>query len=364
MLHLYKAAYPDSHGGVETVIHSLATGMNKNDIKADIVACFDGPKPRTDRIDNYSLRLFPVLFTYASMPISMPLLIWCASNMKKYDVVYLHYPFPFGDAISLFMRRGAKLIVFYHSDIVRQSAILKMLYAPFQFITFSRAKRIVATSSQYLEGSSVSKAFRKKTVVIPIGINDVSKEPEQRPNIDFDFKEPYFLFVGQFRYYKGLSTLLNAAKQSGFPVLLVGSGEEAGSLHSQREKQQIDTVYFAGNLTNSEKNYCYRRCKCVVFPSNARSEAFGVTLLEASAFGKPMITCEIGTGTSFINVASKTGWVIEPNNPETLASAMRQAMESTDEAMKCGMEARKRYLEIFTATKTVSEHINMLQTLR
>ena len=62
----------------------------------------------------------------------------------------------------------------------------------------------------------------------------------------------------------------------------------------------------AGTLPNQEKAYCYQKCVGVVFPSDMRSEAFGVTLIEGAAFSKPLISCEIGTGTTYINLDGET----------------------------------------------------------
>jgi rhamnosyl/mannosyltransferase len=86
-----------------------------------------------------------------------------------------------------------------------------------------------------------------------------------------------------------------------------------------------------------------------VFPSHLRSEAFGVALLEAARAGKPMISCEIGTGTSYVNIDQLTGLTVPPADATALASAMTAIWNNPDLAARMGHAARERYLELFTA---------------
>nr|WP_246673258.1 glycosyltransferase [Mesorhizobium sp. B2-4-14] len=60
-------------------------------------------------------------------------------------------------------------------------------------------------------------------------------------------------------------------------------------------------------------------CLGFIFRSNQRSEAYGLSLAEAAMCGKPMISCEVGTGTSYVNKAGETGLVVPPSDPERLA---------------------------------------------
>lgn len=71
----------------------------------------------------------------------------------------------------------------------------------------------------------------------------------------------------------------------------------------RREAQQrgLSNVMFTYMLNDEDKYILFQLCRGVVFPSHLRSEAFGITLLEGARFARPLISCEIGTGTSFIN---------------------------------------------------------------
>jgi len=101
----------------------------------------------------------------------------------------------------------------------------------------------------------------------------------------------------------------------------------------------------------------------VVFPSHLRSEAFGISLLEGAMFGKPMISSEIGTGTTFINIADETGLVVPPGDPVALRHAMRHLWERPELAAEMGRRAEKRYWQYFTADQMVADYVGLYREL-
>jgi rhamnosyl/mannosyltransferase len=85
----------------------------------------------------------------------------------------------------------------------------------------------------------------------------------------------------------------------------------------------------------------------VVFPSHLRSEAFGMTLLEGARAGKPLICCEIGTGTTWVNQHDETGLVVPPSEPNALAQAMSQLADDDALCQRLGAGARQRWEQHF-----------------
>ena len=79
---------------------------------------------------------------------------------------------------------------------------------------------------------------------------------------------------------------------------------------------------FLGAIPDEDKVALLTLCYGVVFPSHLRAEAFGVSLLEGAMFGKPMISSEIGTGTSHVNVGGVTGLVVPPGDSAALRAAL------------------------------------------
>jgi glycosyltransferase involved in cell wall biosynthesis len=93
-----------------------------------------------------------------------------------------------------------------------------------------------------------------------------------------------------------------------------------------------------------------------VFPSHLRSEGFGLALVEAAMHGKPMVSCEIGTGTSFVNRHGETGLVVPPRDPAALAAAVNRLLTDRQERDAFGRRARQRYVERFTARSMTSAY--------
>jgi len=116
-------------------------------------------------------------------------------------------------------------------------------------------------------------------------------------------------------------------------------------------------------LPDTDKVALLTLCYGVVFPSHLRSEAFGISLLEGAMYGKPMISSEIGTGTTFINIENETGLVVPPSDPLALRQAMRYLWEHPEIAAEMGKRAEDRYWNYFTADKMVEEYVKLYREL-
>jgi rhamnosyl/mannosyltransferase len=120
-------------------------------------------------------------------------------------------------------------------------------------------------------------------------------------------------------------------------------------------------VHFAGFVSDDVRAALFEHCRAVVFPSYVRSEAFGVTLLEGSLFAKPLISCEIGTGTTFVNIDGETGLVIPPGNSWELAMAMRSLSVDSGLASEMGKASRRRLESVFSGDKVGRAYRDLYQ---
>jgi glycosyltransferase involved in cell wall biosynthesis len=272
---------------------------------------------------------------------------------KWADVIHYHFPWPFADLMHLAVRPKAPAVMTYHSDIVRQRW-LGRAYSPLMHRMLGAMSAVVATSPAYRRTSSVlsDTSLQEKVRVIPLGIDERSYprggDDGVLRRLGLLEQAPFFLFVGVLRYYKGLHTLITAAASVGARVVIAGSGPEGTPLQEQARKLGAANVTFAGQVTDAEKVALLKHCRALVLPSHLRSEAFGMVLVEAAMFGKPMISCEIGTGTSFVNADGETGIVVPPENPSELAGAMNRLMEDKGLALRFGQAARLRYEQMFS----------------
>jgi O-antigen biosynthesis rhamnosyltransferase len=365
VLHFYKTSFPDTMGGVELVINQIARGASKLGIKTDVLSLTPERVPRTIEIDGYLAHRARLDFQIASTGFSVSAFLRFAQLGKKADVIHYHFPWPFMDVVHFASRVKKPTVVTYHSDIIRQKHLLK-LYRPLQWKFLGDMSCIVATSPNYLATSDVLAKYKHKVSVIPIGL-DKTTYPQPSAEMLAYWRDrlgpKFFLFIGVIRYYKGLHILMEAAQGTDYPIVIVGAGPIEEELKALAAQLGLRNIHFLGYLPNEDKVALLTLCYGVLFPSHLRSEAFGVSLLEGAMYGKPMISSEIGTGTTFINIAGETGLMVPPSDPLAMRQAMQYLWEHPEKAAEMGRRAEARYWEYFTADQMVAEYVKLYREL-
>lgn len=363
ILHVYKTFLPDSMGGLEQVIGQLARAGSQLGDSIRVVSLAKDHRPRPRSFHGAVHVRFPETFSIASNSVSIGLARRFGDMVAWADVVHYHYPWPFADFLHLAWNVKRPTVMTYHSDIVRQRR-LAVLYEPVRRAFFERVNHIVATSPNYMASSDVLRQYRHKSSVIPIGL-DESSYPRPDPSTIDRWRsivgEKFFLFVGVIRYYKGLHILLEAAQGTNLPIVIVGSGPIEAELKAMAASFQLTNVTFLGMQPDQDKMALLSLCRAVVFPSHLRSEAFGVSLLEGAMCGKPLISSEIGTGTSFVNIDGETGCVVRPSSPDDFRQALLRL--ASDDALcdRMGAAARARYERFFTAEQMYAGYSRLYQ---
>ncbi|MFZ6711385.1 glycosyltransferase family 4 protein [Undibacterium sp. TC9W] len=363
VLHFYRTYYPDTFGGVEQVIRQMAVGTTRLGVENEVLTLTrDADRPLIE-FEGHKVHRAHLNFEIASTGFSWSALSRFVELAKQADVIHYHFPWPFMDIAHFLGRIKKPSVVTYHSDIVRQKYLLK-LYSPLKHQFLRDVDRIVATSPNYLATSPTLELYKDKTEVITYGL-DNSIYPVPSAELLAKWRaivgENFFLFVGMLRYYKGLHILLEAAAGTDIPIVIVGDGPEEIELKRQAESLQLKNVHFLGALPEPDKVALLTLCYALAFPSHLRSEAFGISLLEGAMYGKPMISSEIGTGTTYINVAGQTGMVVPPSDPAAFRQAMEYLLAHPQEAAQMGINARQRYLDLFTADKMASNYTRLYQ---
>jgi len=318
VLHVFKTYLPEGFAGVERVIFEIAEGAARQGFASEVFTLSTAPSATPITVGNHRVHQASTTLDVASTPIALTAASRFRALTESADLIHYHFPWPMMDLWHLHAGgRARPSVVTYHSDVVKQTALLK-LYQPLMHRFLGSVDQIVATSPRYIETSPVLPRYRGKTSVIPLGINpDPVTNPEPALLAHWRARLPrrFFLFVGAARYYKGLPFLLAAARATGLPVVIAGTYVETGDLP--------DNISVLGTVTDRDKAALLALAESFVFPSHLRSEAFGIALLEAAFTGKPLISCEIGTGTSYVNLDGETGLVIAPADPNALAAAMQ-----------------------------------------
>ncbi|WP_080394683.1 glycosyltransferase family 4 protein [Pseudomonas syringae] len=361
VLHFFKTYYPDTTGGIEQVIFQLAQGCRALDVESQVLTLSPTPSPARLQVADHHVMRVKENFNLASTGFSAQVFSQFKEMAAEADLVHFHFPWPLMDLVHFATRHGKPTVLSYHSDIIKQRTLLK-LYSPLMNQFLKRMDRILVASPNYLQTSETLKPFADKTVVVPFGL-DQSAYPvvdaQKKSTWQQRLPEKFFLFVGVLRYYKGLHNLLSALEGIDYPVVILGGGPQEAELKEQAEKLQLRNVLFLGRLDDDDKACLLQLCYALVFPSHLRSEAFGISLLEASMHGKPMISCEIGTGTTYVNIHEETGLAVTPNDPLALREAMRRLWEAPEEASGFGHNALARFQKLFTAERMCASTVQV-----
>ena len=164
---------------------------------------------------------------------------------------------------------------------------------------------------------------------------------------------PMLLTVARLVPHKGQDAGIRALAllSPEFPELhyaLVGEGHDESRLRSiARDLGVSDRVIFAGALDDADLPEAYATCTLYVGPSRVDNEinveGFGISFLEASASGVPVVAGDSGGVRSAVR-DGETGMVVPPENIEAVASAVATLLRDADRRKKFS-EAGRRAVE-------------------
>ena len=365
VLHVLKTFFPDTYGGIEQVAHTLASHTTKLGIDNRVLVLTPG-KTRID-VDpsGYEIRRYHQDMYIASTGLSASFLLNFRREAAWADVLHLHFPWPFADLSYLMTGINKPSLLSYHSDVVSQVR-LNQIYAPLRDRYFGKMQHILAASPGIMASSPVLQQWQHKAQLITYGIEHFEQGSLLDPAVAKwrqRFGERFFLFLGALRYYKGLHILLEALKGRDYPTVIVGKGDQHEALKAQAQTLGLKHLHFVDDVTNEDKRCIMRAAYGFVFPSHLRSEAFGIVLAEAAQQGTPMITCEIGTGTSYVNQDQETGLVVAPNDAQGFGRALDTFWQQPEQVAVWGQNALARYRGHFMADQMVASYLKLYEQL-
>ncbi|MEO8878201.1 MAG: glycosyltransferase, partial [Polyangiaceae bacterium] len=161
--------YAPYRGGIESHLVQLC-GELKAHVDLDVVVCNSELRESDEVIDGVRVHRCAEILNVASTSIcpTMPLQL----SLRDYDIVHMHFPNPMAVMSYLASKkpRNHRIIVTYHSDIVKQQTLLRA-YQPFMDLVMRHASAILCTSPNYIESSAELQRHREKCVVVPLGID-------------------------------------------------------------------------------------------------------------------------------------------------------------------------------------------------
>lgn len=366
VLHVYRTYFPDTQGGLEEAIRQICRATAGFDVQSSVYTVSPHPVPATLSLPEARVHRVRRSVEVASCGFATPSGVARFARLaREHDLVHYHLPWPFADMLHLGLRVETPALATYHSDVVRQR-LLGALYKPLLDRFLRSMGTVVATSPQYARSSPVLSRLGAKLQIVPLTIDPATYPRPSAQSVAAwrdRLGEPFFLFVGVLRYYKGLDVLLEAAANTPYSIAIAGDGPEGPRLRRLAAARGLRHVAFLGHVSDEDKAALIEGCRAIVFPSHLRAEAFGMTLLEGAMFGRALISCEIGTGTSFINVHDETGLVVGARDPGALAAAMETLASHPARARALGEGGRERFARLFNASAVGAAYSSIYRSL-
>ena len=371
VLQISKYYYPEV-GGIERMASAITKAVQgKYEMK---ILCFaSDSKDVSDNYDGIEIVRAGITRKVFSQPIAFSYIRLVKKVINEYqpDYIIIHEPNPFASFFLLnCIRDKCILIVYWHSDIIRQKR-LEVILRNYYYRLLERADAIIATSFNYLQGSDYLQKYKSKCSVIPkcideelLCLNKESKELADR------IREKYrnkiiCVGVGRMVPYKGFEFLAEASKlvDDRFVFFVIGrKGDSTDRIKSIVGSQE--NFVLLENLSDWERNAYFAASDIITFPSITKNEAFGIGLAEGMYFGKPAITFEIpGSGVGYVNKNGVSGIEVDNRDVKAYSDALLKLADDDKLRMTMGNAARERIVKKFLFSKFKESLLDLLEQI-
>ena len=343
VLHIGKF-YPPFAGGMENFLADLLPALQRQGVTAAALvhdAPSSSPSPSGDEGGQKGVCIYraPCHGRLLYAPVSPAFPFWLARAIREFQPDLLHLHLPNTSAFWAFLVPAARRlpwVIHWHADVVastidRRLALAYRLYRPFEQRLLAASRAVIATSPPYLNASAALAPWRARCHVIPLGLDPAripDPNPAARERAEALWGQTGFriLAIGRLTYYKGHDILIQAAVDlPDSRILIVGTGEHRQRLAALIQSLNLhDRVRLPGFQPEADLNALLASCDALCLPSLERTEAFGLVLLEAMRFGKPVIVSDIpGSGPGWVVNQAGHGLCVPLGDADALAAALR-----------------------------------------
>lgn len=366
IIHLGKY-YPPVPGGIESHVQTLARAQVKLGYKTTVLCvntlCDGKHSAYTSTIeakDNdvkvirlgrlISLMKLDVCPSFVSR-------LWQLMQQHEGKIIFhLHTPNPMMLLASAMLsslsfisgKQNIYLVITHHSDVVNQR-LRKYALRPLELLVYSKAQAVLTDSEQYLHGSKFLAMFQDAGA-LPLGIElaDFINPPpnaiKYAQELKVSYGQPLWLCVGRLVYYKALHIAIAALVKVPGKLIIIGVGVLETELKALAVKLEVsDRIIWLGNATREQLIGAYHAATALWFPSNARSEGFGLVQVEAMACGCPVINANIpGSGVPWVCRDEIEGLTVPINDVDAFVRAALRLLYEPGLRDRLGTAARIR----------------------
>ncbi|HUU39434.1 MAG TPA: glycosyltransferase [Desulfatiglandales bacterium] len=306
---------------------------------------------------------------YAPVSPGFPLALSKVIRRFRPDILHLHMPNTSAFwVMALSCARQIPKVVHWHSDVVqsqidRRISVAYHFYRPFERAILRSATSIIATSQSYLITSKALYPWRNKCKVVPLGLDPGRlKMPDAGLTKWADGiwgrEKTRVLAIGRLTYYKGHEVLIKAAARlPDIKVLIIGEGERRTRLQNLIAELELrERVKLLGFMQEPRLQTLLATCDFLCLPSVERTEAFGLVLLEAMRFAKPVVASDVtGSGIGWVVRQKETGFLVPSEDSIELARTLQIMADGSKLRNRMGKAAAKRFDEVFHIDKVAQE---------
>jgi rhamnosyl/mannosyltransferase len=358
VLHIGKY-YPPYRGGMESHLEGLSYELNQL-VNLEVIVANTGRQTKKEIVDGVKVTRVGKLFDLQSAPIC-PELVRKIREARS-DIIHIHWPNP--SAVLAYLASGhrGRLVITYHSDVVRQRT-LAAAFTPLLRAALKRAAAIIVSSPNYIEGSYVLPEFRERCRVIPFGIPAeffADSDTNEVQRIREEYGPRIVLGVGRMVYYKGFEHLVRAMVQVDGHLLIIGEGPLREYLSQLALNLGVSDRVTLLSGVDDVRPY-YHAADVFALSSVMRSEAFGIVQLEAMACGTPIINTQLDSGVTFVSPHGVSGLTVPPADAGALSDGINQLLDQPKRRAELGEGARRRVRESFTVERMVQSTFQLYQ---
>jgi glycosyltransferase involved in cell wall biosynthesis len=160
-------------------------------------------------------------------------------------------------------------------------------------------------------------------------------------------RDPFHVvFVGNLVPRKGLHVLLDGLGRVSGDWLLSIVGNESDADYARKARQQArslgitESVRFEGRLPDAALADRLAESHLLAVPSSY--EGYGIVYLEGMSFGLPALATTAGGPTELVT-HGEDGFLVPPDGPEAVASAVGAVLSDRDRLRTMGLAARRRF---------------------
>lgn len=355
-------------GGVEKVMYDLMTGLAAQGVDCDMLcAAVSGGSSVSVVSQHARLICSRTLFKFAATMISPAMIMTLRNICARYDIIHVHHPDPMAAVALRLSGYKGKVILHWHSDIIRQKQFLK-LYLPLQNWLLGRADLVVGTSPVYLKDSPYLQNVQHKVASLPIGVDAMMPDTAVTERIRRQYGNRKIIFsLGRLVHYKGFRHLVDAATylDDSYVILIGGTGPLKDELEQQIRRLGLeDKVYLLGRIDDRELPSYYDACRVFCLSSVQKTEAFAIVQIEAMACGKPVVATQIPqSGVPWVNAHGQSGLNVVPASPQELARAIKDISDDEKTYKEFSQRARSRYESYFMKRTMIDNCLKIYHNL-